>query len=144
MLTKYLLAVFVVVLISLVKYFVPGLGNDAPTLLYLFGIFVVANLLGYFPSLLATALSGAAANFLFQAPHLTFTSGNAGISAALVLVLEGFVVSWLVEKTKGVNHELLKSQTELRQSNERVISIMEELLEKDGGAYRAMPRRKER
>lgn len=128
---RYLVAILAVVLVSAIKLVVPGLGSEAPSLLYLFAIFLVANFLGFYPAILATLLSAISINYLFAQPQYGFTLDTTAITRSLTILVEGLLLAWLLEKARKLNRNLTKM-------NENLTGYMEEILKKD---FEANPRR---
>jgi len=127
----YVFAAIVVIAVSTIKILVPGIGDEAPAILYLMGIFLVATFGSPGSALFATALSALAVNLLFSAPRFGLSIDARALTRAVIILAEGSLVTWFAYRAKTAHSRLIANQTRLDQANRRITDLMEEILNRD-------------
>ena len=109
--------------------FLPALGMRAPFLMFYPAVMLVALYGGLRAGLLATALSGALANYFWMEPRWQFSIRDPGDWLSLVIfLLSGWMISWVSEVMQGARARALAAET-LRESErqQRVLAQLGDL-----------------
>ena len=132
-LLRYGIAVLAVAAVILLKLLLsPLIVHQSPFLLLAAAVIVGAWFGGFGPGVLATLLSALAANYLFLEPIGSFTGLSAGFLPFTLFVLQGLLISALVEalhsaRRRAEEHmeEARSHQESLRRSEERFRLLVE-------------------
>ncbi len=132
-LLQYGVAALAVALVVLLKLLVdPLIAEQSPFLLFAAAVMVGAWFGGLGPGLLATALGALAADYFFLAPLRFFTPLDEALLPLLLFMLQGVLISVLVEALHSVRQraeertlEAQEKQEDLRGSEERFRLLVE-------------------
>ncbi|MDP8947115.1 MAG: SpoIIE family protein phosphatase [Actinomycetota bacterium] len=130
---RYGVATLAIALVVLLKQLLdPLIAQQAPFLLLSAAVLVAAWFGGLGPGLLATVLGAVAADYLFLPPVGSFTPLNAAFLPLLLFLLQGALISVLVEALRSARRraeartlEAQRRQEDLRQSEERFRLLVE-------------------
>jgi PAS domain S-box-containing protein len=130
---RYGVATLAISLVVLLKQLLdPLIAQQSPFLLLSAAVMVAAWFGGLGPGLLATALGAVAADYLFLPPVGSFTPLNVAFLPLLLFVLQGALISVLVEALRSARRgaesrtlEAQRRQEDLRQSEERFRLLVE-------------------
>jgi PAS domain-containing protein len=130
---RYGVATLAIALVVLLKQLLdPLIAQQSPFLLLSAAVLVGAWFGGLGPGLLATALGAVAADYLFLPPVGSFTPLNVAFLPLLLFLLQGALISVLVEALRSARRraeartlEAQRRQEDLRQSEERFRLLVE-------------------
>src|SRR5215210_7016990 len=118
-LARYGVAVLAVALVLLLKLLLnPLITQQSPFLLMAGAVMVGAWFGGFGPGLLATVLGALAADYFFLAPVGSFTGLGVGFLPFTLFVLQGLLISVLVEALHSVRQRAEARTLEIRRKQE--------------------------
>ena len=134
LLLRYAIATLAVALVILIKLLLnPFITEQSPFLLMAAAVIVGAWFGGLGPGVLATVLGALAADYFFLAPVGSFMQLGAGLLPLTLFVLQGLLISVLVEALHSSRQraetralEIRRKQGELRESEERFRTTFEQ------------------
>jgi PAS domain S-box-containing protein len=134
-LARYGVAVVAVGAVLLLKLLLnPLITQQSPFLLMAGAVIVAAWFGGLGPGILATLLGALAADYFFLEPVGSFTGLGVGVLPFTLFVLQGLLISFLVEALRSARRRAEESmeeaqshQEDLRRSEERLRSLVEDV-----------------
>jgi signal transduction histidine kinase len=122
LLLRYAIAVILVLIALVVRLLLETvLQDNSPFLLFFIAVVLATWLGGFRPGILATLLSVVAANFFLIEPRYTFFISETGpLIAAVLFVVEGLFLSWIVTALRAERKHAEDSAGAARESEQRL------------------------
>lgn len=126
---SYIASLGLIGIVTVIKFGVPGLGADTPTLLYDLSIILIAVYFGTGPAMAALVVSAGLINYVFLKHAFYLNIDSESVLQTAIFIIDGAVMIWLIARLRASERRLAARGEHLKGANARLTTILDRALD---------------